>query len=156
VTSLFAWPVLAHWIWGGGWLQTFAQNGFLDYAGGGLVHVYGGTCALIGCVIAGPRLGRFIDGKPREIAGYSTTLVALGVFIQWFGWTGFVTGASGGAVNNLAYVGGKAVANTTIAASFSGVVCLVWSLIWLRDAHLIWILHSSKSTRFTLQNEDSN
>jgi ammonia channel protein AmtB len=49
--------VLAHWTWHSqGWL---AQGGFQDFAGSGAVHLSGAACALAGCLLLGPRLGRF-------------------------------------------------------------------------------------------------
>lgn len=44
------------WVWGLGWLY---QKGFHDFAGSGCVHLNGGTCALIGAIILGPRNSRF-------------------------------------------------------------------------------------------------
>ncbi|CDW89642.1 ammonium transporter [Stylonychia lemnae] len=52
----FIYPVVIAWVWGGGWL---AQNGYHDFAGSGCIHVLGGTCALVGSAVLGPRLNRF-------------------------------------------------------------------------------------------------
>ncbi|MDD2955412.1 MAG: ammonium transporter [Oscillospiraceae bacterium] len=87
IISLVVYPVSGHWIWGGGWLS---QLGFHDFAGSTAVHMVGGTAALIGAKILGPRIGKYAkDGKPRAIPGHSLTLGALGVFILWFCWFGF-------------------------------------------------------------------
>ena len=95
ITGLI-YPIVTHWVWGGGWL---ASIGFFDFAGSGVVHMLGGTAALVGAVIVGPRLGKFgSDGKPRAIPGHSVTLGALGVFILWFGWYGFNAGSTLAAV----------------------------------------------------------
>ena len=57
-----------------------------DFAGSGVVHIVGGTGALVGAVILGPRIGRFDEnGKPNNIPGHSTVLVTLGFFFLWFG-----------------------------------------------------------------------
>ncbi|MER2600418.1 MAG: hypothetical protein ABTQ73_12940 [Caldilineales bacterium] len=53
-------PLLANWIWGGGWLANLGANltlghGFVDFAGGGLVHVLGGGAALAGLLLMVPR-----------------------------------------------------------------------------------------------------
>jgi len=57
-----------------------------DFAGSGVVHIVGGTGALVGAVILGPRIGRFDEnGKPNNIPGHSTVLVTLGYFFLWFG-----------------------------------------------------------------------
>ena len=39
VMTALIYPVLGHWVWGGGWL---AQIGFLDFAGSTVVHAVGG------------------------------------------------------------------------------------------------------------------
>ena len=50
-------PPVTHWAWdSNGWLTDL---GYKDFAGSGVVHVLGGTCALAGCFFIGPRLGRF-------------------------------------------------------------------------------------------------
>ncbi len=110
VTGLI-YPIVTHWVWGGGWLS---EQGFMDFAGSGVVHMLGGVAALAGVVVIGPRIGRFTaDGKPKTIPGHSVTLGALGVFILWFGWYGFNAGST------LAAVGadiGTPVVTTTLAA----------------------------------------
>lgn len=58
----FIYPVIAGWVWGGGWLgDTNPDNeslGFHDFAGSGLVHLVGGTAGFFGAMIVGPRFGR--------------------------------------------------------------------------------------------------
>jgi Amt family ammonium transporter len=93
--SLFIYPVVGHWVWGGGFLS---ELGFVDFAGSTVVHSVGGWAALIGAKIIGPRIGKYSkDGKARVIPGHSITLGALGVFILWFGWFGFNPGSQLGA-----------------------------------------------------------
>ena len=90
--TAFIYPVVGHWIWGGGWL---AQQNFHDFAGSLTVHAVGGTAALVGAWMLGPRFGRFnSDGSPNAIGGHSLPLMSLGVFILWFGWYGFNAGSS--------------------------------------------------------------
>lgn len=92
VISAIIYPVVGHWIWGGGWL---AERGMLDFAGSTVVHSVGGWAALIGAYLFGPRIGKYgKDGKPNAIPGHSITLGALGVFILWFGWFGFNPGST--------------------------------------------------------------
>ncbi|VAW08804.1 Ammonium transporter [hydrothermal vent metagenome] len=89
-------PIVAHWVWGGGWLSSI---GFFDFAGSGVVHMLGGVAALAGAIVVGPRIGKYTkDGRPRPIPGHSVTLGALGVFILWFGWYGFNAGSTLAAV----------------------------------------------------------
>ncbi|MDF2614149.1 MAG: ammonium transporter [Clostridia bacterium] len=90
--SAVIYPVVGHWIWGGGWL---AGLGFHDFAGSTVVHSVGGWSALIGAMILGPRIGKYSkSGKVNAIPGHSLTLGALGVFILWLGWFGFNPGSS--------------------------------------------------------------
>jgi Amt family ammonium transporter len=89
-------PIVAHWVWGGGWLSSI---GFFDFAGSGVVHMLGGVAALAGAIVVGPRIGKYdTEGRPRPIPGHSVTLGALGVFILWFGWYGFNAGSTLAAV----------------------------------------------------------
>jgi Amt family ammonium transporter len=47
----------------------------------------GGLTGLMGCILVGPRLGRFdTNGNPLEMPGHSATLVVLGTVLLWFGW----------------------------------------------------------------------
>ncbi|MBN2852224.1 MAG: ammonium transporter [Clostridia bacterium] len=84
-------PVIGHWIWGGGFLQKF---GFTDFAGGTAVHAVGGFCALVGAKLVGPRKGKYRNNKATAIPGHNIPLAALGVLILWFGWFGFNPGST--------------------------------------------------------------
>jgi Amt family ammonium transporter len=89
--SLIIYPVVGHWIWGGGFLS---EMGFVDFAGSTVVHSVGGWAALVGAAVIGPRIGKYTkEGKAKVIPGHSITLGALGVFILWFGWFGFNPGS---------------------------------------------------------------
>lgn len=92
VITLVIYPVVGHWIWGGGWLS---ELGFHDFAGSTVVHSVGGWAALMGAYIIGPRTGKYNkDGSVNKLNGHSLTLGALGVFILWFGWFGFNPGST--------------------------------------------------------------
>ncbi|HEY9826436.1 MAG TPA: ammonium transporter, partial [Stenomitos sp.] len=56
LTSII-YPIVGHWIWGGGWL---ARLGFWDFAGSTVVHSVGGWAALIGAILLGPRIGKYL------------------------------------------------------------------------------------------------
>ena len=64
----FIYPVIAGWVWGGGWLGDTNPNneglGFHDFAGTGMVHLVGGTAGLIGAAVVGPRFGK--EKKPED------------------------------------------------------------------------------------------
>ena len=87
-------PIQMGWEWGGGWLDAL---GFSDFAGSTLVHACGGSAALAGVILLGPRLGRFSStGEPANMAPFapsSIPLVTLGTFILWMGWYGFNGGS---------------------------------------------------------------
>ena len=127
VISALIYPIEAHWIWGGGWL---AQMGFHDFAGSCAIHMVGGTCALIGAKLLGPRIGKFgydKDGKVckvNAIPGHNITAGALGCFILWFGWYGF-NGAACTSVSQL----GSVFLTTTMAPGVATVVCMIFTWI---------------------------
>src|SRR4030043_485999 len=91
--SAFLYPVVEHWVWGGGWI---AQMGFKDYAGSGVVHLTGGMFARMAAFIIGLRLGNFGGKKkePRAFFGHSLPLSTIGAWLLVFGWIGFNVGSS--------------------------------------------------------------
>jgi len=120
IISLFIYPVVGHWIWGGGWLSTF---GMWDFAGSTVVHSTGGWLALAGAIMVGPRLGKYNkDGKPNAIPGHSLPMAALGVFILWLGWFGFNPGSTMGADASIAHI-----AVTTNAAAALGAITALFT-----------------------------
>jgi ammonium transporter, Amt family len=99
VFSALIYPVISHWIFGGGWLQV--NVGMQDFAGSTVVHLLGATGGLAALLLLGPRRGKYgADGKPRAIPGHSMPLVGLGVLILWLGWFGFNPGSTLGALGN--------------------------------------------------------
>ena len=120
IFSSVLYPVISHWIFGGGWLQV--NIGMQDFAGSTVVHLIGATGALAALLLLGPRIGKYTkDGKPRAIPGHSMPLVGLGVLILWLGWFGFNPGSTLGAI------GGRfaeVVVVTNLAAA-AGVVAAV-------------------------------
>jgi Amt family ammonium transporter len=83
-------PIAGSWKWGGGWLDGL---GFYDFAGSTLVHSVGGWGALAGVIVLGPRIGKYVGGKTKAIAGHSMPLATIGVFLLWLGWFGFNGGS---------------------------------------------------------------
>jgi Amt family ammonium transporter len=98
--SAVIYPVYANWVWGGGWLSAIGRNfgfghGHVDFAGSSVVHLTGGTLALVGAQVLGPRLGKFgANGSVRAIPGHSAPMVVVGTFILAFGWFGFNAGST--------------------------------------------------------------
>ena len=126
VISAVVYPIETHWVWGGGWLS---QLGFHDFAGSAVIHMVGGTTALIGAAILGPRIGKFIkkDKKVTKVnafPGHNLVIGALGVFILWFGWYGF-NGAAAATTDQLASI----FVTTTIAPAIATVVCMLFTWI---------------------------
>lgn len=92
VLTLVIYPIVGHWVWGGGWL---ADLGFMDFAGDAVVHSLGGWAALAGAMLLGPRIGKYDKaGKPRAIPGHSMSLAVIGLFVLWLGWFGFNPGST--------------------------------------------------------------
>lgn len=90
--SAVVYPVVAHWVWGGGWLGSL---GMQDFAGSTVVHLQGAMAALIGSILLGARIGKYDNnGIPRAITGHNLPLVILGTFILWLGWFGFNPGST--------------------------------------------------------------
>ena len=132
VISAVIYPVSGHWIWGGGWL---AEIGMWDFAGSTVVHSVGGWLALTGAIVLGPRIGKYApDGTPKPIPGHSIPLAALGVFILWFGWFGFNSGSTMGAVTDIAHI----AATTNIAAAAGAIAAMLtaWVLFKKPDASM--------------------
>jgi Amt family ammonium transporter len=125
IISALIYPIVGHWIWGGGWL---ASLGFTDFAGSTVVHTTGGIAALIGTIILKPRTGKYrADGSPNMIAGHNIPLASLGVFILWFGWFGFNPGSTLG-VGNGDLIARVAI-NTNLGAAAGGISAM--ALIWI-------------------------
>lgn len=93
VISGFIYPIVEHWVWGGGWLSSL---GFIDYAGSTVVHLLGGTLALTGAISIGPRIGKFVgkNNLARSFFGHSIPLSVIGAWLLVFGWFGFNIGSS--------------------------------------------------------------
>jgi Amt family ammonium transporter len=132
--SMFIYPVIAGWVWGGGWLQNAGRvwglgNGAVDFAGSGVVHMIGGSVALAGAIVIGPRLGRFNkDGSANAIPGHNIPMGILGTIILFFGWFGFNPASSLGFVGGFGELAAQAAVNTLIAGAFGG--CAAMFYMW--------------------------
>ena len=131
VTALI-YPVVGHWIWGGGWLSNLGP-GFADFAGSTVVHSTGGWLGLVGAMVLGPRIGKYVKNgaglTTRAIPGHSLPLASLGVFILWFGWFGFNAGSTvAGTDLSIALI----ALNTNVAAAAGAVGALFTAWIWFR------------------------
>ncbi len=100
VLAATVFPLLAHWVWGGGWLSQLGVNfslgaGFLDGGGAATVQVLGGLSALAVVWIAGPRKGKFPkEGLSTALPGHNAVYVLFGCLLALVGWLGWnVAGA---------------------------------------------------------------
>lgn len=126
--TAFVYPVVVHAIWSNdGFLSAFNENklrdvGMIDFAGSGVVHMCGGTTALVAAIILGPRKGRFYDEdgnslpKPVSFAPHSVSLQVLGTFILWVGWYGFNPGSTLG-IDGYGDVAALCAVTTTLSAA---------------------------------------
>jgi Amt family ammonium transporter len=127
IFAALIYPIISHWIFGGGWLQ--ANLGMQDFAGSTVVHLIGATGALAALLLLGARRGKYgADGKPRAIPGHSMPLVGLGVLILWLGWFGFNPGSTLGALGNRF----AEVALVTNLAAAAGVITAVSTMYAMR------------------------
>ena len=127
VITAFIYPIFGSWAWGSlfngsGWLEDL---GFIDFAGSTVVHSVGGWAALAGAIVVGPRVGKYIEGKPQIIKGHSLPLAALGVFILWLGWFGFNAGSTTTGDTSIALI----ALNTFLAAGAGATAAMVVSWI---------------------------
>jgi ammonium transporter, Amt family len=126
VFTAVIYPVVSHWIFGGGWLA--ANIGMQDFAGSTVVHLIGATGALAALLLLGPRQGKYgSDGKPNVIPGHSMPLVGLAVLILWFGWQGFNPGSTLGAIGGR-FAEIAVVTNLAAAAGVLGAMATIWLL----------------------------
>jgi Amt family ammonium transporter len=102
IFSCVIYPIGAHWVFGGGFLQVpvglwknLGFTGMQDFAGSTAVHLIGATGALAVLLLLGPRKGKYgKDGNPRAIPGHNMPLFGLAVMVLWLGWFGFNPGST--------------------------------------------------------------
>ncbi len=116
---LLVYVPVAHWVWGGGWLQDM---GLYDFAGGTVVHITAGVAALVAALVLGPRRGFPTTAMPP----HNMTMTVTGAGMLWVGWFGFNGGSALGANGSAA----MAILVTHISAATG---TLVWTFIeWKR------------------------
>lgn len=130
VMTAFIYPIAGGWEWNGGWLNNteYMPAEFIDFAGSSIVHSVGGWAALVAAWMVGPRIGKFLDGKPIVMHGHNQMYATMGVFILWLGWFGFNGGSQ------LAWGGDDAVGasqvvlvtNLAAAAGALGALLFTW------------------------------
>ncbi|MEO7198452.1 MAG: ammonium transporter [Solirubrobacterales bacterium] len=113
--SVLVYAVLAHWVFGGGWLQ---EKGTLDFAGGVPVEMGSGFSALAAALVVGARK----DYGRQALLPHNAVFVLLGAGLLWFGWFGFNGGS------------GLAAGNSSVLAFVNTLLCpactlVVWFLL---------------------------
>jgi len=125
IVSAVIYPVVGHWIWGGGWLS---ELGMVDFAGSTVVHSVGGWMGLTGAIMLGARIGKYgPDKKSKAILGHNLPLAVLGVFILWFGWFGFNPGSTTSGTN----LSIATIAVTTNLAAAAGAIAAMFA-VWVK------------------------
>ena len=123
VTLVYA-PV-CHWVWGsGGWL---AERGFMDFAGGSVVHINAGVAALVAAIVLGKRTGFPKTPMPP----HNLAMTVAGACMLWVGWFGFNAGSAVASDGNA----GMAMLVTHIGAAAG-------SLAWMFSE---WLKHGKPS-----------
>ncbi|WP_080846982.1 ammonium transporter [Cytobacillus gottheilii] len=136
--SAIVYPVVAHWIWGGGWL---AEHGKQDFAGSTVVHLTGAMAALAATILLKPRIGKYNkDGSPNNIFGHNQVYTALGVLILWVGWFGFNAGST---VSVDGGFFGFVALNTNLAAGAGAVAAAIISWIVLGKSDVPTLLNGA-------------
>ena len=147
--GVLVYPLLANWVWGGGWLAGLGRefglgHGFVDLAGAGVVHETAGTLALVIAVVLGPRHGRFGRGKPSNaIPGHHIPFIVLGSIVLLISWMAANAFACGSLTSDLALAGpasmpgmassaGLAAINTLLAAT-GGLVMSFVQAAWQKQ-----------------------
>ncbi|MBO6103157.1 MAG: ammonium transporter [Opitutales bacterium] len=123
IYAALGYTIIGSWGWGGGWLSKL---GFYDLAGSTFVHSVGGWAALVGAIMVGPRMGKYVNGKAHAIPGSNLGFATLGVFLLWFGWFGF----NGASVFSADPVAVAYVFTTTALSAAAGLVAAM-ATSWL-------------------------
>ncbi|MBW3048764.1 ammonium transporter [Prochlorococcus marinus XMU1403] len=134
VLTAFIYPIAGSWQWNGGWL---AELGFIDFAGSSIVHSVGGWAGLVGAMLLGPRIGKFVDGKAQAMPGHNMAIATLGALILWIGWYGFNPGSELAMDQYVAYV----AVTTTLAAAGGAIAATVLSTITSGKPDLTMIIN---------------
>ena len=116
--SVLVYAVLAHWSFGGGWLQA---HGTLDFAGGVPVEMGSGFSALAAALVVGARK----DYGRQALLPHNAVYVLLGAGLLWFGWFGF----NGGSGFSTGHAGVLAFTNTLLTPACTLAVWFVLDLL---------------------------
>merc|ERR1711939_674278 len=134
VLTAFIYPISGSWQWNGGWLS---ELGFIDFAGSSIVHSVGAWAGLVGAMLLGPRIGKFIEGRPQAIPGHNMAIATLGALILWIGWYGFNPGSELAMDQYVPYV----AVTTTLAAAGGAIAATIVSTLTSGKPDLTMIIN---------------
>ena len=127
-------PISGSWQWNGGWLS---ELGFIDFAGSSIVHSVGAWAGLVGAMLLGPRIGKFVEGRTQAIPGHNMAIATLGALILWIGWYGFNPGSQLAMDQWVPYV----AVTTTLAAAGGAIGATVVSTMTSGKPDLTMIIN---------------
>ncbi|WP_320677493.1 ammonium transporter [Prochlorococcus sp. MIT 1300] len=134
VLTAFIYPIAGSWQWNGGWLS---ELGFIDFAGSSIVHSVGAWAGLVGAMLLGPRLGKFVNGKAQAMPGHNMAIATLGALVLWIGWYGFNPGSQLAMDQWVPYV----AVTTTLAAAGGAIGATVVSTVTSGKPDLTMIIN---------------
>ncbi len=134
ILTAFIYPISGSWQWNGGWLS---EAGFIDFAGSSIVHSVGAWAGLVGAMLLGPRIGKFVDGKAQAMPGHNMAIATLGALILWIGWYGFNPGSQLAMDQWVPYV----AVTTTLAAAGGAIGATIISTITSGKPDLTMIIN---------------
>jgi len=115
-------PISGSWQWnvGEGWLNKL---GVIDFAGCLVVHTFGAWAGIIGAMLLGPRIGKYVGGVPQAIPGHNMGMATLGCLILWLGWYGFNPGSMLALNEHVPYI----AVTTTLGGAGGGISATLFS-----------------------------
>ncbi len=134
VLTAFIYPISGSWQWNGGWLS---EIGFVDFAGSSIVHSVGAWAGLVGAMLLGPRIGKFVNGTAQAIPGHNMAIATLGALVLWIGWYGFNPGSQLAMDEWVPYV----AVTTTLAAAGGAIGATVISTMTSGKPDLTMIIN---------------
>ncbi|KGF89144.1 Ammonium transporter family [Prochlorococcus marinus str. MIT 9107] len=138
VLTAFIYPVAGSWEWNSGWLNSvYGAPEFIDFAGSSIVHSVGAWAGLVGAMLLGPRIGKFVDGQPKAMPGHNMAIATLGALILWIGWYGFNPGSQLAMDQWVPYV----AVTTTLAAAGGGIAATILSTLTSGKPDLTMIIN---------------
>ncbi len=131
-----AYPLVGHWVWGGGWLSKI---GFKDFAGSTVIHSVAGWAAFSGLAILGPRMGKYEKKRTHKLSGHSLSWATLGGLMIVVGWLGI----TGGSVFALTPQTPSILLLTLFSSAAAGFVALLAAWLFVKKADLTLILRGA-------------